>query len=98
METLEDLNYKELEHFKYHLQHTSDLEGLPRISRYRMELADRAEIVALMAELYDEQSVELTKKVLKEMNRRDLVQRLSDISSGSERESWGRGQTKLLIL
>ncbi|XP_031169368.1 NACHT, LRR and PYD domains-containing protein 1 homolog [Sander lucioperca] len=49
-----------------------------------METADRDEMVELMVEIYGHQSVEVTREVLMKMNRRDLVQRLSDISSGSK--------------
>ncbi|XP_068591178.1 uncharacterized protein [Cebidichthys violaceus] len=84
LETLEDLSYGELEQFKHILQRTRMKKGLPRMSRQRMETADRHEIVELMMEIYKQQSVEVTSDVLMEMNRRDLVKRLSDFSSGSK--------------
>ncbi|TDH11451.1 hypothetical protein EPR50_G00060940 [Perca flavescens] len=83
-ETLEDLSYGELEQFKHVLQYTRLKKGLLRISGQRMETADRDKMVELMVEIYGQQSVEVTREVLMEMNRRDLVQRLSDISSGSK--------------
>ncbi|KAK9514204.1 hypothetical protein VZT92_027687 [Zoarces viviparus] len=84
LETLEDLSYGELEQFKLVLQRTIMKKGLPRISRQRMETADRDEIVEMMMEIYRQQSVEVTSEVLMEMNRNDLVKSLSDFSSGSK--------------
>ncbi|KAK9528563.1 hypothetical protein VZT92_012716 [Zoarces viviparus] len=83
-ETLEDLSYGELEQFKLVLQYTTMKKGLPRMSRQRMETAHRDEIVEMMMEIYKQQSVEVTSEVLMEMNRSDLVKRLSDFSSGSK--------------
>ncbi|XP_075962778.1 uncharacterized protein LOC142965629 isoform X3 [Anarhichas minor] len=84
LETLEDLSYGELEQFKLVLQRTRTKKGLPRMSRQRMETADRDGIVEMMMEIYRQQSVEVTSEVLMEMNRSDLVKRLSDFSSGSK--------------
>ncbi|XP_078108434.1 NACHT, LRR and PYD domains-containing protein 1 homolog [Sander vitreus] len=84
LEMLEDLSYGELEQFKHVLRHTTMKKGLPRISGQRMETADRNEMVELMVEIYGQQSVEVTMEVLMMMNRGDLVQKLSDISSGSK--------------
>ncbi|XP_074508912.1 uncharacterized protein LOC141778512 isoform X2 [Sebastes fasciatus] len=83
LETMEELRYRELEHFKQLLQYTEKKKGLLRISRQRMKMADRGEIVELMVETYGQQSVEVTTEVLMKMNRRDLVQKLSEISSRS---------------
>ena len=85
-EALEDLSPLELLGFKQILQFTDITKGLPRLPEHRLEMAGRVEIVKLMEEIYGQQCVELIRKVLKEMNRSDLVQRLSDISSGSEGE------------
>ncbi|XP_070692016.1 uncharacterized protein [Pempheris klunzingeri] len=82
LDTLENLSYGGLEQFKHVLLYSKvKKKGLPRIP---MEMAHRAEIADLMVEIYGEQSVEVTIEVLKEMNRRDLVQRLSDTSSASK--------------
>ncbi|KAL7393404.1 hypothetical protein ABVT39_010347 [Epinephelus coioides] len=83
LETLKDLSYGELEQFKHVLQRTRMKKDLPKISSQRMEMADRDEIVKLMVEIYGEQSVEVTREVLMEMNRTDLAERLPEISSGS---------------
>ncbi|XP_037642068.1 uncharacterized protein LOC119497756 isoform X2 [Sebastes umbrosus] len=84
LETLKDLNDGELEKFKHVLQYTKMEKSLPIIPRRRMEMADRVGIGKLMVETYGQQSVEVTREVFKKMNRRDLVERLSDISSGSK--------------
>ncbi|KAK9514205.1 hypothetical protein VZT92_027688 [Zoarces viviparus] len=82
LETLQDLNYEDLEKFKHVLQYTTIKKGLPRIPRQRLETADRDKMVKLMMETYGEQSVEVTEEVLKEMNRKDLVERLSELTLG----------------
>ncbi|XP_049901701.1 uncharacterized protein LOC126391181 isoform X2 [Epinephelus moara] len=84
LETLKDLSYGELEQFKHVLQHTTMKKGLPKISSQRMEMADRDEIVKLMVEIYGEQSVEVTREVLMEMNMTDMAERLLEISLGSK--------------
>ncbi|XP_073340767.1 pyrin-like [Pagrus major] len=84
LETLEDFSPGDLEKFKHVLLYTKMKEGLPRIPTHRLETADRVQTVKLMVELYGQQSEEVIREVFNKMNRRDLVQRLSDISSGSE--------------
>ncbi|KAK9514206.1 hypothetical protein VZT92_027688 [Zoarces viviparus] len=86
LETLQDLNYEDLEKFKHVLQYTTIKKGLPRIPRQRLETADRDKMVKLMMETYGEQSVEVTEEVLKEMNRKDLVERLSELTLGLSEE------------
>ncbi|XP_044215680.1 uncharacterized protein LOC122987727 isoform X2 [Thunnus albacares] len=83
LETLEELHLGEIEQFKWLLQHLQ-MKDLPRISRSRIERADRMDLVDLMVEIYGQQSVEVTREVLKKMNRMDLVQSLSNTSSGSK--------------
>ncbi|XP_073340769.1 uncharacterized protein [Pagrus major] len=83
LETLEDFSLGDLEKFKHVLLNTEMKEG-QEIPRCRLETADRVQTVELMVELYGQQSEEVIREVFNKMNRRDLVQRLSDISSGSE--------------
>ncbi|XP_067456893.1 uncharacterized protein [Thunnus thynnus] len=83
LETLGELSLSETEHFKWWLQHLQK-KDLPRIPRSRVERAYSFELVDLMVEIYGQQSVEVTREVLKKMNRMDLVQSLSDTSSGSK--------------
>ncbi|XP_037642054.1 uncharacterized protein LOC119497753 isoform X7 [Sebastes umbrosus] len=84
LETLKDLSDGELEKFKRVLQYIKMEKSLPIIPRRRMEMADRVGIVELMVQTYGQQSVEVTREVFKKIDRRDLVERLSDISSGSK--------------
>ncbi|KAI3361306.1 hypothetical protein L3Q82_013478 [Scortum barcoo] len=75
LETLQDLNQDDFKEFKWHLQ-KSDRAGFPES---RLEKVDRVlDLVDVMLQTYNQQSVEETKKVLKKMSRNDLVQKLSD--------------------
>ncbi|XP_067456262.1 uncharacterized protein [Thunnus thynnus] len=78
IEILNDLSSEEFEKFKSLIELEKDF---PLISRSQLDVADMQETVELMMEINSRECVEVTKKVLKEMNRTDLVQRLSDISS-----------------
>ncbi|XP_030251031.1 uncharacterized protein LOC115568093 [Sparus aurata] len=82
LETLNDLNNKELGKFKNILQLIVSKKYLPSISSMWGYRADRADIVNEMVHTYGQQSVELTREVLMDMKRTDLVQRLSKPSSG----------------
>ncbi|XP_078027604.1 uncharacterized protein LOC117265274 isoform X11 [Epinephelus lanceolatus] len=81
LETLEDLRPWELKKFK-HVLYTKMEKDLPKIPRHQMETADRFGIVELMVKIYGQQSVEVTCKVLRKMNRTDLAEMLSGTSSG----------------
>ncbi|XP_053182844.1 apoptosis-associated speck-like protein containing a CARD [Scomber japonicus] len=83
LETLEELSFNEIEQFKWLLQHLQR-KDLSKIPRDRIEMVDRVDLVELMVEFCGQQSVEVTREVLKEMNRMDLVWSLSDISSPSK--------------
>ncbi|XP_078108433.1 uncharacterized protein LOC144519287 isoform X2 [Sander vitreus] len=80
-ETLNDLSSEELHTFKSLFESE---KGFPLSPRSLLEMANTQDTVELMVETYSHECVELTKKVLKKMNRTDLVQRLSDISSGTK--------------
>ncbi|XP_037647433.1 uncharacterized protein LOC119501253 [Sebastes umbrosus] len=82
LETLDDLGEEELKTFKWFLQQAEILEDFPAIQRSHLEKADRLDTLDLIVKTYNEQSVEVTKKVLKKINRNDLVQSLSNIGSG----------------
>ena len=84
LETLNDLSYQELKIFKQVLDLTVSQKYLPSISMMLSDTADNTDVVDLMLQIYGQQSVEEMKKVFKQMNRSDLVQRLSDTSSGSK--------------
>ena len=84
LETLEELSFLEIEEFKSFLQ-TFKMKHLPKILSVRIERADSTvDLVELMVEIWGQQSVEMTREVLKKMNRADLVHSLSDTSSASK--------------
>ncbi len=85
LETLADLSDRDLERFKEVLliHHWSHFYWC--LSEYKwmlLETADMQDTVFLMVLACGQQTVEKTKEVLEMMGRTDLVQRLSDSSSG----------------
>ncbi|XP_034009270.1 uncharacterized protein LOC117500508 [Trematomus bernacchii] len=83
LETLNDLSSDELNQFKSLIELE---ESFPRILRGRLKVANTDEIVDLMVKTFSGKCVNMNNTVLKKMNRTDLVQRLSDISSGTKEE------------
>lgn len=82
LETLNDLSYKDLMKFKLLLQFTFFKRSLPNVLWEQLRTTDSADrLVDLMVEC-GQQSVEVTMEVFMDMNRTDLVQRLSETSSG----------------
>ncbi|XP_078027597.1 uncharacterized protein LOC117265274 isoform X5 [Epinephelus lanceolatus] len=81
LETLNDLSDKELKKFKWSLEWTVSQKNLPDFSLHLSYTTDRAKIVDVMLQTYSQQSVQLTREVVKKMNRTDLMQRLSKPSS-----------------
>ncbi|XP_030606346.1 uncharacterized protein LOC115794827 isoform X2 [Archocentrus centrarchus] len=79
---LEDLTQNELENFKWFLGSSDAVMGLPRIPKSRLEKATTCDLVDLMLQTYTEKSVEVTKNIFQKIKRNDLVQRLSESSSG----------------
>ncbi|XP_073340772.1 uncharacterized protein [Pagrus major] len=83
LETLSDLSYEEQKTFTLFLQFTFFQRSLPQIPWGRLQKEDMAEsLVDVMVETCGQKSVEVTREVLMDMNRTDLVQRLSETSSG----------------
>lgn len=78
---LEDLKKEELEKFKWFLRDRDVLVELQPIPESKLEKASTCELVDLVVQTYTEKAVEVTKKVLKKINRNDLVQKLLDSSS-----------------
>ncbi|XP_036929632.1 uncharacterized protein LOC119005785 isoform X14 [Acanthopagrus latus] len=89
LDVLAQLKQQEFKEFKWFLQKSDILTGLPGIPRHRLEEGDMFDVVDLMQQTYSQQSVELTKKVLMDISRYDLVQRLSKPSSGLKGPSRG---------
>lgn len=91
VETMESVVEQLLETLKY----LSDAE----LKRFQNVLAplsfpEKYEVVLYMIQAYSQESVEKTKKVLKEMERTDLVQRLSDSSCRLESKTIDKSMLK----
>ncbi|XP_071394323.1 NACHT, LRR and PYD domains-containing protein 3-like [Centroberyx affinis] len=84
LETLQDLGHEEFKSIKWFLQQDDILEGFPAIKKSKVEKANRQDTVDQMVQTYNQHSLEVTKKVLMKINRNDLVQSLSNSSSGPE--------------
>ncbi|KAM3870918.1 protein NLRC3-like [Diretmus argenteus] len=98
--TLQALKDDELERFQWILQQGDVLlEDCPAIPTCQLEKADRSGTVDQMVQTYGgvPGALEVTRKVLVEINRNDLVQSLSDISSGpKERHFVARHRAALI--
>ncbi|XP_062299573.1 caspase a-like [Scomber scombrus] len=81
---LEDLTDDQFEKFKWHLEREK-LGDIEPIKKSQLEKAERRDVVDLMVQKYEPAgAVEVMKSVLKNINRNDLVKKLSNISSRSE--------------
>ncbi|KAI3363533.1 hypothetical protein L3Q82_012139 [Scortum barcoo] len=81
LNTLDNLRAEEFERFKWFLQQSDILEVLPAIKVSELEKAERWETVNLMENTYKlHGALKVTKKVLENIPRMDLVQSLPDIS------------------
>ena len=85
LETLKDLSVVELKKFKVSLLSQPEFHGHSlSIPLKRLPIAHVQDMVFFMVQLSGQSCVEKTEKILKTMKRTDLVQRLSDRSSGSK--------------
>ncbi|XP_045904685.1 stonustoxin subunit beta-like [Micropterus dolomieu] len=85
LKTLEDLKEEEFTKFKWYLKQPDILEPYQTIKVYKLEKAERQDTVDLMVNAYKPHgALKVTKKVLEELPRNDLVQSLPDTSSGPE--------------
>ncbi|KAL7405309.1 hypothetical protein ABVT39_026953 [Epinephelus coioides] len=83
LNALEDLREDEFQTFKWYLQQPDILGGYQAIKVSKLEEAKRWDTVNVMVNTYKpDGALKVTKKVLEKINRNDLVQRLSDTSSG----------------
>lgn len=80
IETLNQLSPEDFAEFKSLTELEKDLSSEPR---GRLKTSNTQDVVKLMEETYRGESVEETRKALMKMNRTDLVQRLSGITSGT---------------
>lgn len=76
LEMLEHLKDEEFKEFKWYLKNSDVIAGLPCIPSSRLEKTDMFDLVDLMLQTYNQQSVEVTKRVFKKIKRNDLVQML----------------------
>ncbi|XP_030605462.1 uncharacterized protein LOC115794225 [Archocentrus centrarchus] len=91
---LDDFRQNELENFKGFLGSSDAMMGLC-IPKGRLEEVPTYNLVDLMLQTYTEKSVEVTKNIFKKINRNDLVQRLSESSSGLKgRETGGSSESE----
>ncbi|XP_029922307.1 NACHT, LRR and PYD domains-containing protein 12-like [Myripristis murdjan] len=93
---LEDLGEKELKSFKWHLQQPGILNELPAIPKSRLETADRQDTLDEMVKTYSLYTLEVTKEVLKQINKNDLVEQLAHCPNPEGKS--GEGSKKRFIL
>uniref|UniRef100_I3KS55 NACHT domain-containing protein n=1 Tax=Oreochromis niloticus TaxID=8128 RepID=I3KS55_ORENI len=74
LRALKDLGDNELKEFKWYLQKSDVLERFPIIPKSKLDKADRPDTVDQMLQTYCENVLEVTKKVLRKLDRNDLVQ------------------------
>ena len=80
LETLEDLSGEEFMNYVYMPQ--TDFHRHLSIVPWSVETTSMQDKVFLIVQYYGQRSMETIKEALKKMKRTDLVQRLSDSSSG----------------
>ncbi|XP_044199518.1 NACHT, LRR and PYD domains-containing protein 14-like [Thunnus albacares] len=86
--TLQELKEDEFKNFKWFLKEDDILEGFKGIPVAQLEKAGREETVDLMVHKHqDHGALQLTKKVLEKISRKDLVQRLQNSPSGPKAET-----------
>lgn len=83
MKTLKELGDDEFKDFKRHLQQLNIPGGSSVIPKSDLEKADRSDTVDKIVETYIQQSVEVVRKILKKINRNDLVEKLSNTNTGA---------------
>ncbi|XP_029922308.1 NACHT, LRR and PYD domains-containing protein 3-like, partial [Myripristis murdjan] len=81
LQVLKDLRNEELKEFKWFLQQPDILNELPAIPKSRLETENRHETLDEMVKTYSEYTVEVTKIVLSQINRNDLVEQLAHCPS-----------------
>ncbi|XP_070707285.1 NACHT, LRR and PYD domains-containing protein 4E-like [Pempheris klunzingeri] len=79
---LQDLRDDEFKDFQWYLTKPEVMGGYKPIKECQLEKAERRDTVDLMVQTFTpEGALKVTKKVLEEMNRNDLVQKLPGTSS-----------------
>uniref|UniRef100_A0A3Q0T6J6 Pyrin domain-containing protein n=1 Tax=Amphilophus citrinellus TaxID=61819 RepID=A0A3Q0T6J6_AMPCI len=85
MDILRHLGNEEFKEYKWYLQKHDFLKDFPPIPKSRLEEADRMDTVDLMVQTYSHQYLEVNWKILRLMNRNDLLG-TSDGGSGRRGE------------
>uniref|UniRef100_A0A3P8TSY9 Pyrin domain-containing protein n=1 Tax=Amphiprion percula TaxID=161767 RepID=A0A3P8TSY9_AMPPE len=76
---LDDLNDDQLSTFQWFLQQPNNVQGLPAITKSRLQTLDRCKTVDVMVETYGlQRAVQVTGVVLEKISRNDLLQRLAE--------------------
>uniref|UniRef100_A0AAQ5ZDB5 B30.2/SPRY domain-containing protein n=1 Tax=Amphiprion ocellaris TaxID=80972 RepID=A0AAQ5ZDB5_AMPOC len=82
---LDDLDDDQLSTFQWFLQQPNNVQGLPAITKSRLQTLDRCKTVDVMVETYGlQRAVQVTRVVLEKISRNDLLQRFPASSSGPE--------------
>ncbi|XP_051798578.1 NLR family CARD domain-containing protein 3-like [Acanthochromis polyacanthus] len=82
---LEDLRDDQLSTFQWFLQQPNIVQGLPAITKSRLQTTNRCKTVDVMVETYGlQRAVQVTRVVLEKIKRNDLLQRIPASSSGPE--------------
>ncbi|XP_054864272.1 NLR family CARD domain-containing protein 3-like isoform X1 [Amphiprion ocellaris] len=85
---LDDLDDDQLSTFQWFLQKPNNVQGLPAITKSRLQTLDRCKTVDVMVETYGlQRAVLVTRVVLEKISRNDLLQRFPASSSGPEDET-----------
>ncbi|XP_054864341.1 NLR family CARD domain-containing protein 3-like [Amphiprion ocellaris] len=85
---LDDLDDDQLSTFQWFLQQPNNVQGLPAITKSRLQTLDRCKTVDVMVETYGlQRAVQVTRVVLEKISRNDLLQRFPASSSGPEDET-----------
>ncbi|XP_027868359.1 uncharacterized protein LOC114141757 [Xiphophorus couchianus] len=84
LETLMDLNHSDLGSFKIFLNFESFQNKFPQISWSDLRKSNCKNVVDLLMSTYGQQCLEVTRQVLTDMNRTDLLEKLPEKSCGSE--------------
>lgn len=84
-----------MKEFKWYLQKSEVLGGLPIIPKSRIDKADRTDTVDQMLQTYCGSTLEVTKKVLRKLERNDLVRVLADQNGEPVSEGFAECQKNL---
>ena len=93
LKTLKALKEEEFKEFKWYLK--KKVLEFPGIPKSELEKADRMETVDLMRTYYGRRDIKVTREVLKQIPRNDLLEALSESSSDPKGRSLKKDCTKI---